>query len=158
MYTDRYTSMASLERKDDAMPISIQVTRGLLTPEGERTIFRRVADALLEAHGLGGNAFMQRNVIGHLVVSEQAASFVGGEATSLAVVEVKVPSVTFRDRATQERFVAAVTAIVDELKAGDHPRSRTFVNVTYAVDGAWGIAGRAYTNDDLGAAIAAGAR
>jgi len=29
--------------------------------------------------------------------------------------------------------------------------------VTYAVDGAWGIAGKAYTNADLGQAIGAAA-
>jgi phenylpyruvate tautomerase PptA (4-oxalocrotonate tautomerase family) len=140
------------------MPVSIQVTRGLLTPEGERTIFARVAQALLEAHGLQDNAFMKENVIGHVTISAEAESFVGGVATSLAVIEVKVPSVTFRDRQSQERFVAAVTDAVDELKAGSHPRAHTFVNVTYAVDGTWGIAGKAYTNEDLGAAIIAAAR
>jgi hypothetical protein len=156
MYTDRYT-YKTFSRKDDAMPISIQVTRGLLTPDGERAILPRVARALLEAHGLQDNPFMKRNVIGHVVVSDEAAAYVGGAAASLAEIEVKVPSVTFRDRATQETFVANVTRIVDELKAGAHPASRTFVNVTYAVDGTWGIAGRAYTNDDLGAAITASA-
>ena len=138
------------------MPISVQVTRGLLTPSGERQIVPRVAAALLEAHGLGGNAFMKENVVGHLVVFEEGTSFVGGKPQSLAIVEVKVPSVTFRDRAVQESFIHAVTRIVDELKAGEHPTSRTYVNVTHAVDGTWGIAGKAYTNDDLGAAITAG--
>ena len=135
------------------MPIAIQITRGLLTPEGERTILRKVADALLEAHGLQDNAFMKENVIGYLSVLDDARSYVGGEARSLALVEVKVPALTFQDRATQEAFVARVTDVVDALKAGGHPRSRTFVNVTYAVDGPWGIAGKAYTNADLGAAI-----
>src|SRR5262249_32160267 len=121
---------------------------------GERAIFQRVAEALLKAHGLQDNPFMKQNVIGHLVVSEEALSFAAGKEGSLAVIEVKVPSVTFRDRKSQEGFVAAVTDIVDELKAGAHPRSRTFVNVVYAVDGPWGIAGKAYTNEDLGAAIA----
>jgi len=51
------------------MPISVQVTKGLLTPEGQREVFPRVAEALLEAHGLSGNRFMTPNVIGHLVVS-----------------------------------------------------------------------------------------
>jgi hypothetical protein len=139
------------------MPISIQVTRGLLTPVGERTIFKRIADALLEAHGLQDNAFMRPNVIGHLQISEPAESFVGGEAASLAVIELKVPALTFRDRASQQGFVAAVTKIVDELKAGAHPTSRTFVNVLHTLDGAWGIAGKAYTNEELGAAIAAAA-
>ena len=149
IYTDRYRYVA--------MPISIQITRGLLTPDGQRDIFPRVARALLDAHGLQDNPFMRQNVIGHLVVTEEALSFAGGKAGSLAVIEVKVPSVTFRDRKSQEDFVAAVTNIVDEFKAGTHPRSRTFVNVVYAVDGPWGIGGRAYTNEDLGAAIAASA-
>jgi len=137
------------------MPISVQVTRGLLTAEGERLIFGRIAEALLVAHGLEKNAFMKDNVIGHLVVSEESTSYVGGVAQSLAIVEVKAPSVTFADRAVREAFVKTVTDVVDALKAGQHPRSRTFVNVTYAVDGTWGIGGKAFTNADLGAAIAA---
>jgi hypothetical protein len=157
MYTDRYIYIV-IKLKEQLMPISVQVTRGLLTPEGERTILPRVADALLAAHGIADNAFMRENVVGHVVVSDEATAYVGGAAASLAVIEVKVPSVTFRDRQSQEAFVAAVTCIVDELKAGVHPPSRTFVNVTHAVDGTWGIAGKAYTNEDLGAAIAAAAR
>jgi len=135
------------------MPISVQVTRGLLTEAGERQILARVASALLEAHGLAQNSFMRANVIGHLSVSESADTYVGGQAQSLALIELKVPSVTFRDRATQQRFIEAVTNIVDELSTGEHPKSRTFVNVSYAVDGAWGIGGRAYANEELGAAI-----
>jgi phenylpyruvate tautomerase PptA (4-oxalocrotonate tautomerase family) len=134
------------------MPILVQVTRGLLSPSGEREIVPRIGRALLDAHGLSDNPFMRENVVGHLVVSEPAATFVAGEPKSLAVVEVKVPGVAFRDRQVQERFVAAATDAIDELKAGDHPRSRTYVNVSYAVDGTWGIAGKAYSNDQLGAA------
>jgi hypothetical protein len=140
------------------MPILIHVTRGLLTPEGERTIFRRVADALLASHGLADNPFMRANVLGHLRIADEASAFVGEHAGSLAVIEVTVPSVTFRDRASQQQFVAAATRIVDELKAGAHPPSRTFVHVVHAVDGTWGIGGTAYTNDELGAAIAASAQ
>ena len=135
------------------MPISVQLTEGLLTPEGEREVFARVADALLEVHGLTGNAFMTPNVIGHVVVTPEATSYVGGKPASLAIVEVKVPSITFPNHEVQQAFVKRVTDIIDELQAGSHPRSRTFVNVTYAVDGTWGIAGKAYTNGDLGAAI-----
>jgi phenylpyruvate tautomerase PptA (4-oxalocrotonate tautomerase family) len=136
------------------MPISVQVTRGLLSAQGEREIVGRITRALLEAHGLADNDFMRENVVGHLVVADSAASFVAGQPQSLAVVEVKVPAVAFRDRAVQQRFVAAATDAIDELKAGAHPRSRTYVNVSYAVDGAWGIAGKAYSNEELGEAIA----
>jgi phenylpyruvate tautomerase PptA (4-oxalocrotonate tautomerase family) len=138
------------------MPISVQVTKGLLTPEGERQVFPLVAEALLEAHGLSGNRFMTPNVIGHLVVSSEGESYVGGKPQSLAIVEVKVPAITFPNADVKEKFVAAVTDIVDRLKTGSHPRERTFVNVTYAVDGTWGIGGKAYSNAELGAAIARG--
>jgi hypothetical protein len=137
------------------MPVLVQVSRGLLTPAGERQIFPRISAALLEAHGLERNGFMKENVIGHLVVSDEATSYVGGRPQSLAVIEVKVPSITFRDRSVQQKFVDAVTQIVDDLKAGTHPKARTYVNVTYTVDGTWGVAGKAYTNEDLGSAIAA---
>lgn len=138
------------------MPISIQVTPGLLTNEGQRTVFSRIADVLLDVHGLKGNQFMTRNVIGHVVTLPEGASYVDGKPQSLALIEVTVPSVTFPTREVQQAFVKSVTDIIDELKAGAHPRSRTFVNVTYAVDGAWGIEGKAYTNAELGAAIASG--
>ena len=140
------------------MPISIQLSPGLLTREGERAVFGRVADALLEAHGLADNSFMRDNVLGHVEIFAEGASFVAGKAQSLAVIEVKVPSVTFATSDVRQRFVERVTDIIDELKVGPHPRTRTFVNVTYAVDGAWGIGGKAYTNADLGAAIRGASR
>ncbi|MDR3446997.1 MULTISPECIES: hypothetical protein [unclassified Dyella] len=139
------------------MPISIQVTKGLLTAQGEREVLPRVAQALLHVHGLTDNAFMAPNVIGHLMVSQQSESYVGGGFHSLAVIEVTVPTVTFPNAEVKQAFIGEVTDIIDRLKAGTHPRERTFVNVTYAVDGAWGIGGKAYTNAELGAAIQAAA-
>ncbi|WP_114240595.1 hypothetical protein [Dyella sp. C9] len=135
------------------MPISVQVTKGLLSHEGERQVLPQVAEALLRVHGLTGNTFMTPNVIGHLLVNPPSESYVDGGCHSLAVIEVKVPAATFPDAGVKQAFVAEVTDIIDRLKAGDHPRQRTFVNVTYAVDGAWGIGGKAYTNEELGAAI-----
>ncbi|WCM24073.1 hypothetical protein NDK50_24900 [Paraburkholderia bryophila] len=139
------------------MPISVHVTQGLLTQQGERDVLPLVADALLRAHGLIDNRFMAPNVIGHLIVSEEAKTYVGGKSQSLAVVEVKVPSATFPNDEVKQAFVSAVTDIVDRHKAGSHPRERTYVNVTYAVDGAWGIGGKAYSNAELGEAIQRGA-
>jgi phenylpyruvate tautomerase PptA (4-oxalocrotonate tautomerase family) len=136
------------------MPISVQVTQGLLTPKGEREVFPLVAEALLKVHGLSGNRFMTPNVIGHVVISPESQSYVGGKTQSLAIVEVKVPAITFPNADVKQAFVAAVTDIIDRLKAGSHPRDRTFVNVTYAVEGTWGIAGKAYSDTELGAAIA----
>jgi len=140
------------------MPISIQLTEGLLKPEGLRTVFPRVASALLRAHGVEGNTFMEASVLGHVQLYPQQHCHVGGRCASLALVEVKVPPVTFLEQAVRDQFISELTDIIDALQAGDHPRGRTYVNVSYAVDGTWGIGERAYTNAALGEAIAAGFR
>ena len=136
------------------MPILVQVSEGLLTSAGEKEVVPLVADALLKVHGLTGNSFMTQNIIGHFAVGPESSCYVGGKAQSLAVIEIKVPGTTFPNAEVKEAFVQEVTDIIDRLKAGSHPRERTFVNVTYAVDGAWGIGGQAYSNADLGNAIA----
>lgn len=138
------------------MPIAIQLSPGLLTNEGQRSVFSRIAAILLEVHGLEGNKFMTPNVVGHVTVLPEGASYAEGTAQSLALIEVKVPAITFPNADVQRAFVSRVTDVIDELKAGHHPRSRTFVSVTYAVDGTWGIGGKAYTNAELGTAIAGG--
>ncbi|MFZ6733998.1 hypothetical protein ACO0LG_18865 [Undibacterium sp. Ji42W] len=61
---------------------------------------------------------MTPNVVGHLVVSPEAQSYVGGQHHSLAVVEVKVPSVTFPNVEVKQAFVSEVTDIIDRLKTG----------------------------------------
>lgn len=131
------------------MPITISLTKGLLTPQGEREIHTRITAALLDVHGLAGNEFLTQTISGHVHVHPQECSFVGGKPQSLAIIEIKAPSVTFPNQEVKDHFVKQVTDLVDELKAGTHPRERTFVNVTHTLDGAWGIAGRAYTSQAL---------
>jgi phenylpyruvate tautomerase PptA (4-oxalocrotonate tautomerase family) len=80
--------------------------------------------------------------------------FTGGRAENAIFVELKVPSVTFTTQEQRQGFVDDVNAILDELTHGTYPKDRTFVNITYAVDGSWGVAGKAWTNAELGEAIA----
>jgi len=138
------------------MPIAIQLSPGLLNNDGQRAVFSRIAAILLDVHGLTGNKFMTPNVVGHVTVLPEGASYVDGKPQSLAVVEVKVPSSTFPNADVQKAFVKRVTDVIDELRVGEHPRERTFVSVFHAVDGTWGIGGKAYSNAELGAAIASG--
>ncbi len=142
--------------KKNYMPILIQVSEGLLSPEGERKVLPRMAELFLRLHGLAGNSFMTPNVIGHVEVFPLGCNYAGGSAQSLAVVELKVPAVTFPTQEIKAAFVREATDLIDELKAGTHPRERTFVNVVHAVDGIWGIGGKAYTNEELGQAIQGG--
>ncbi len=46
-----------------------------------------------------------------------------------------------------------MTDIIAPLRVGSYPRERTLVNVTYAVDGTWGIGSKAYSYAELGVAI-----
>lgn len=73
------------------MPISIQVSQGLLTSQGEREVFGKVADALLDVHGLRGNSFMAPVVIGHLDIYPEGHSFADGRAQSLAARHTPTP-------------------------------------------------------------------
>jgi phenylpyruvate tautomerase PptA (4-oxalocrotonate tautomerase family) len=139
------------------MPISIQLSKGLLTSKGEQEVFSRVAKVLLQVHGIEGNKFMTTSVVGHVHIHPEENCYAALISQSLAVIEVKVPSITFPAQEIKDKFVFLVTEIIEELKAGAHPKDRTFVNVTYAVEGTWGIAGKAYSNTALGEAIAAAA-
>ena len=55
----------------------------------------------------------------------------------------------------KDAWVSEGTAIIEAAAEGRIGRARIFANVSHAVEGAWGIAGVAYDNSDLGAAITA---
>ncbi len=139
------------------MPITVTATTGILDAAAERAILPRLSHALLARHGLVGNAFMEPLVVGSVHIVPEGRIFTGGRAERAIFVELKVPSITFGTHEQRQGFVDDVNAILDELTSGAYPRDRTFVNVTYAVDGSWGVAGKAWTNAELGEAIAAAA-
>jgi hypothetical protein len=74
----------------------------------------------------------------------------------VAFIEWKVPSFAFATREIQQGYIAEATQLMLEYSQGRLPKERIWVNVTHAVDGAWGIAGEALTNADLASAIANG--
>jgi hypothetical protein len=53
-------------------------------------------------------------------------------------------------------YVEEATQIAAQASHGKQPVERIWVNVLHAADGAWGIAGKALTNQQLGEAIAKG--
>ena len=136
------------------MPLLVQVSKGLLTAQGEKDILPKLTESVLRLHGLTGNSFMTPNVVGHVVVSEQSSCYAGGKPQSLAVVEFMGPPITFGNPEIRAAFIKEATDLIDSLRAGPHPRERTYVIVKHAIEGGWGIAGKAYTSEDLGKAIA----
>ena len=136
------------------MPIQIIVPEGVLTADAEAEAFKKLTDLLLRLHGLSGNKFMTPNVIGEVTVVPRGRTFSGGKPTDIAVFELKVPSFVLPTQALKDAWIAEGTAIIEEATAGRVKREHIFANVSYAVDGAWGIGGVAYNNVDLGSAVA----
>jgi hypothetical protein len=137
------------------MPIQIIVPEGVLTADAEAEAFGKLTDLLLRLHGLTGNRFMTPNVVGEVTTVTRGRTFSGGKPADIAIFELKVPSFGLSTQALKDAWIAEGTTIIEQAAAGRLKREQIFANVRHAVDGAWGIAGVAYNNADLGSAAAA---
>jgi phenylpyruvate tautomerase PptA (4-oxalocrotonate tautomerase family) len=137
------------------MPLTVIVTQGLLPKHREQDTIERLSAAFLKLHGLEGNRFLTPNVIGHVHVIPAGSTFSGLKAQPVAIVEWLTPSFAFTSREIQSEYVQQATDIIYEACDGKHPREAIWVNLKHAVDGMWGIGGKAFTNAELGAAVAA---
>lgn len=138
------------------MPLTLTLSEGVLPKGSEKKAFAQLAEAMLRLSGLAGNAFMTANLVGSIHVIAPEHTFSGLREAAVAFVEWKVPSIAFTDRGVQQAYVKEATRILQELSEGRLPKEQIWVNVTHAVDGAWGIAGEALTNVELGQALARG--
>ncbi len=138
------------------MPLTLTVTEGVLPKGKEKATFARLSDAMLKWHGLTGNKVMTPNVIGSINVLKEEHTFSGSKEAPVTFIEWKVPSFAFATREIQLGYIQEATDIIHEASGGKQPKEHIWVNVIHAVDGAWGIAGRAMTNAELGEAIAKG--
>jgi phenylpyruvate tautomerase PptA (4-oxalocrotonate tautomerase family) len=138
------------------MPLTLIVTEGVLPKDRHQTTMARLSDAFLKLHGLAGNKFFTPNVIGHISELPPGSTYAGMTPTSVVIVEWLTPSFAFATREIQQAYVAEATDILFEACQGKQPRSSIWVNLKYAVDGMWGIGGKAYTNQELGDAAAQG--
>ena len=137
------------------MPLTLVVTEGVIPKDREHSTMARLSETFLKLHGLSGNKVLTPNVIGHIQVLPHGTTYSGLHPTAVAIVEWKVPSFAFTSKDVQDAYVAEATNIIYDASDRKHPKELTWVNITYAVDGGWGIAGKAMTNAELGAAIAA---
>ena len=137
------------------MPIQIIVPEGVLTADAEAEAFRKLTELLLRLHGLSGNKFMTPNVIGEVTVVPKGRTFSGGKPTDIAVFELKVPSFVLPTQELKDAWIGEGTDIIEQAAKGRIKRENIYSSVSYAVEGAWGIGGTAYSNSDLGSAVAA---
>lgn len=135
------------------MPLEIIISEGLVTETAAQEMHAQIGGLFLELHGLRNNQFMLPNVIGEVTVVPQGRSFAGLTAKNIAIVEMRVPGITFGERAQKDEFVAGATAIVEKATGGKLPKQNIWVNAVFAVDGIWGIGGKNYSNAELGEAL-----
>ena len=138
------------------MPLTLTLTEGVL-PEGkEKIAFARLSDAMLKWHGLTGNEAMTPNIVGSINIVAKEHTYSGSKEASVAFIEWKVPAFAFNSREIQVGYIEEATNIIHAMSGERHPKERIWVNVVHAVDGAWGIDGKALTNAELGEAVSKG--
>ena len=138
------------------MPLTLMLTEGVLPHGQESVAFARLSEAMLRWHGLTGNKVMTPNVIGHTQLLPRGQTFAGMRETPLAIIEWKVPSFAFADRAVQRGYFEEAINIIHELSGGKQPKDRIFINVVHTVDGAWNFEGEALTNAEIRDRVASG--
>ncbi|MDE1900989.1 MAG: 4-oxalocrotonate tautomerase [Alphaproteobacteria bacterium] len=138
------------------MPLTLTLTEDVLPQGSEKAALAKLSEAFLKWHGLSGNKVLTPNIIGSVHVLAKDSTFSGLQESPVALIEWKVPSFAFATREVQIGYIEEATAIIHEMSGGKHPKDHIWVNVVHAVDGAWGIAGQAMTNEQLKEAIAQG--
>lgn len=135
------------------MPVQIILTEGLVSKKDAQQLHHDVADIFLDLHDLDGNAFMTPNIIGEVIFVEQGLTFSNKQVSDLAIVELRVPSFALNTQEQKDQFVERVTETVKKAAGGKLTNEQIWVNAVYAVDGLWGIGGKAYTIEELGESI-----
>ncbi len=136
------------------MPLTLTLTEGVIPKGTEQKAVAKLTDALLERHGLTGNALMKRNITATVHVLPKGTTFSGGEEFAGAWIEWKVPAITFGTREIQKGYGEDVVNIIQELSGGAQPADNIYFNVVHSVDGAWNFEGVAMSNEEIGAALA----
>jgi len=140
------------------MPIQIIMTEGLISKKTAQQMHIDVGEAFLDINGLNGNTFMTPNIIGEVLFVEKGLTFANLHVTDIAIIELRVPSFALSTQEQKNQFVSRVTDIVKKATDGKLENEKIWVNAVYAVDGMWGIGGKAYTIEELGKAIGEAAK
>lgn len=135
------------------MPLQLIASEGTFNATAEKAVFKELTALLLELNGLTGNAFMTPNVIGEITIVPADRTFSGGSPAPIVILELKVPSIVLPTRELQLDWIAKATDILVEHSSSQISKKQVWANVTHAIDGLWGIAGHAYTNEELGQAL-----
>ncbi|HZU56886.1 MAG TPA: hypothetical protein VFA06_13525 [Actinocrinis sp.] len=137
------------------MPITVTAPRGALTSAGEREVLPRLTADLARVSGLSDNPRFVEIIGGTVHVLDPENVYAGGANRPVVLVELKLPNIGLGSVEARAAFIAAATDTVAALTEPGHRREDIWVNILNAPDGAWGIAGKAYTGEALVQALTA---
>lgn len=126
-----------------------------LFPEGsDRQIAAELTAALLRAEGVEtpGPAHLDNTAAYLHRLAPEAVHTAGTGAARTVRVQVLTPPAAL-NRAGQQQLVAEATAIVTRLSGDPSQAGRTWVLLTEAAEGGWGIAGTAFGRAEFAALL-----
>jgi phenylpyruvate tautomerase PptA (4-oxalocrotonate tautomerase family) len=135
--------------------IDVYAAEGIFPPGCERRLGESLTLALLRAEGVATPAPTHLNNTGfylHVMPSERVQTAGSANARTVRVQVITPPAVLTRDG--QRQLVKDATAIVAETTGDPEQAARTWVLLSEAADGGWGIAGTAFGKEEF-AALAA---
>ena len=138
--------------------IDVYAADDLFPPGGERQLGEELTFALLRAEGVLSPGPTHLNNTGaylHRMLPQDVQTAASATARTVRVQIVTPPSVLTRE--AQRQLVKEATEIVAKISGDPSQSGRTWVLLTEAAEGGWGIAGTAFGREEF-AALAAKSR
>ncbi|MFG2036553.1 4-oxalocrotonate tautomerase family protein [Dactylosporangium sp. NPDC048998] len=135
--------------------IDVYAPADLFPAGADRELAARLTAALLHAEGVAEPGPAHTNNTGayvHRMPPEAVHTAATGAARTVRVQVLTPPGVLSREG--QKELVAEATRIVTELSGDPTQAGRTWVLLTEAAEGGWGIAGTAYGRAEFAALLA----
>jgi phenylpyruvate tautomerase PptA (4-oxalocrotonate tautomerase family) len=135
--------------------IDVYAAADLFPAEADRALAEELTRALLRAEGVATPGPTHLNNTGayiHRMPASAVNTAAAGAARTVRVQILTPPGVL--KRAAQKQLVAEVTQIVAKISGDPSQVGRTWVLLTEAAEGGWGIAGTAFGQEEF-AALAA---
>lgn len=131
--------------------IDVYVPQGLLPADSERALARALTEALLDAEGVPlSDPYLENTAAYVHELPSAAVQTAGTDHAKTVRVQVLTPPGAL-DRTAQRNFVARATEIVADIVEDPRQAGRTWVFLTEAAEGGWGIGGFALGKEEFAA-------
>jgi len=129
------------------MPLDLYVPKDSLARDKRATLASDLTESLLKWTDASDDDTIRANVSVWLHELPADGVNAGGHPAHVARLDIKVPTVALSTQERRQGVIADATAIVQ--RAATAPFERVWVIVSHAIDGGWGIDGRAFSEDDF---------